>query len=63
LTSNITVDDIKHVSDRWSCEGTSYSGRIEKDVCQLQVYIYGNGRYVCPQDLVDFLNFCQLVNQ
>ena len=62
-TSKITVDDIQHGSDRWSCQRTSYSGCIEKDIYQQQLYIFGNERYLRPQDLVDFLNFCESVNQ
>ncbi len=62
-TSKITVDDIQNGSDRWSCQGTSYSGRIERGIHQQQVYVLGNERYLSPQKLVDFLNFCESVNQ
>ena len=61
--SEITVDDIQNGSDRWSCQGTSYSGRIERGIHQQQVYVLGNERYLRPKDLVEFLNFCESLNQ
>jgi hypothetical protein len=61
--SQITIDDIRDGPNRWSCEGTSYYGRIEKGIHQQQVYIFGNDRYLSPQKLVDFLNFGESVNQ
>jgi hypothetical protein len=60
---NITVDDIQFHSTRWSCLGKSYSGLIEKLPFNQEVYLFETQRFTDPQKLVEFLNFCESVNQ
>lgn len=61
---NITVNDIQfHSTRRWSCSGKSYSGLIETLPFNQEVYLFKTQRFIDPQKLVEFLNFCESVNQ
>jgi len=61
--SQITVDDIRDGADRWFCEGTLYSGRIERDIYQQHAYIFENEYFLRLEDLVYSINFCESLNQ
>ena len=67
--SKITLDDIQFHSTKWSCSGKSYSGSIQKvpyfmnPRMLVDVYLFETQRFTDPQKLVEFLNFCESVNQ